>query len=63
MASTLRMLGFASFLYLGVFDLGTNLVLEQVLDPSVQTRNQLEASSCNPPGTYEFFPGTGYYPS
>lgn len=57
------MLVFASFLYLGVFDFGMNAVLEQVLDPSAQTINRLEASSCNPPGTYEFFPGTGYYPS
>ncbi|WP_232298464.1 pectate lyase [Leptospira licerasiae] len=63
MASTFRMLGFASFLYLGVFDSGTTIILEQVLDPSVQTINQLEANSCNPTGTYEFFPGTGYYPS
>lgn len=63
MTPTFRMLGIASFFYLGIFDLGTNIILEQVLDPSYRTKNQLEASSCNPPGTYEFFPGTGYYPS
>ncbi|TGL29841.1 pectate lyase [Leptospira koniambonensis] len=63
MASTFRMLVFASFLFLGIFDFGTNIILEQVLDPSAKTINQLEASSCNPTGTYEFFPGTGYYPS
>jgi|SoiMethySBSTD1v2_1073268.scaffolds.fasta_scaffold182907_2 hypothetical protein len=32
-------------------------------EPFFLTINHAQAASCNPPGTYEFYPGTGFYPS
>jgi hypothetical protein len=31
--------------------------------PSFVRINTIQAASCNPPGTYAFYPGTGFYPS
>jgi hypothetical protein len=32
-------------------------------EPSFLRINNVQAASCNPPDTYEFYPGTGFYPS